>query len=183
MTNTKEYMKQYYIDHKEYFKKYRQEHKKYNKEYEEENKEHRKELHKIWIQKHKNYLNLQQIERIKTDLKYNLNRRMSSAIRISIKGNKNGRHWEDLVGYKLIDLIEHLKSTIPEGYYWNDFLQSKLHIDHIIPISVCNFTQPGHIDFKRCWALKNLRLLPARENFIKNNLLIKPFQPALKLLL
>jgi len=181
MFNEKEYMKEYYQEYKEYFKEYRQAHKEYNKKYEKENKEHRKELHKIWEQKHKDYLHLQQGERIKTDLKYNLNRRMSSAIRISIKGNKNGRHWEDLVGYKLIDLIKHLKFTIPEGYSWNDFLQGKLHIDHIIPISAFNYNKPEHIDFKRCWSLDNLRLLPSKENFIKNNLLIKPFQPALKL--
>ena len=33
--------------------------------------------------------------------------------------------------------------------------------------------------FERCWALKNLRLLPAKENFAKKDKLEKPFQPSL----
>ncbi|GAI61384.1 unnamed protein product, partial [marine sediment metagenome] len=38
-----------------------------------------------------------------------------------------------------------------------------------------------HIDFKRCWALENLRLLPAKENMVKHNKLDRPFQPALRI--
>jgi len=117
----------------------------------------------------------------KTDLKYNLNRRMKSAIAISLKGNKAGRCWETLVGYTLSDLIKRLKKTIPKGYNWKDYLEGKLHIDHRIPVSVYNYSKPEHIDFRRCWALFNLRLLPARENMIKGNKLDKPFQPALKI--
>jgi len=70
---------------------------------------------------------------------------------------------------------------MPKGYCWQDFLEGKLHIDHKIPISAFNFTKSEHIDFKRCWALSNLQLLPARENIIKSNHLSKPFQPALKI--
>lgn len=120
-------------------------------------------------------------QRSKTDLKYNLNHRMSSAIGRSIKGNKNSRHWEDLVGYTLKDLIEHLKKTLPEGYSWNDYLKGKLHIDHKIPKSMFNYTKFEHPDFKRCWALNNLQLLPAKENVTKDNKICKPFQPALQL--
>lgn len=117
----------------------------------------------------------------KTNLKFNLNRRMVSGIGISLRGNKNGHHWEILVGYTLNDLIKNLKNTIPKGYCWRDCLNGKLHIDHIIPISVFNFTKSEHPDFKRCWALSNLQLLPAKENIIKRNKLSKPFQPALKI--
>jgi len=38
----------------------------------------------------------------------------------------------------------------------------------------------GHA-LKRCWALSNLRLLPAKENMIKHNKLDRPFQPALRI--
>ena len=47
--------------------------------------------------------------------------------------------------------------------------------------SAFNFSKPEHIDFKRCWSLENLRLLPAMENIKKHNKLFKPFQPALKI--
>lgn len=140
--------------------------KNYGKQYRKDNLKKIKQWHK-----NKN----------KTDLKFNLNHRMRRVINYSLKGNKRGRHWEDLVGYNLIDLIKRLKKTMPSGYIWQDFLQGKLHVDHIIPISAFNFTKPEHVDFKRCWALKNLQLLPARENLIKSNKLSKPFQSALKL--
>ena len=76
-----------------------------------------------------------------------------------------------------------MKKTIPESYTWKDYLEGRLQIDHKIPISVFNFSEPEHTDFKRCWTLKNLRLLPARENLMKNAKLTRPFQPALKLII
>ena len=120
-------------------------------------------------------------EKYRTDLKFNLNNRMRRAINHSLKGNKNGRHWETLVGYTLDDLVKRLKKTMPEGYCWEDYINGRLHLDHKIPISVFNFEKPEHINFKRCWDLKNLQLLPARENLIKSNKIKKPFQPALQI--
>jgi len=127
------------------------------------------------------YYNKYQSERLKTDIKFRLNRNVGRLIRKNLKGNKAGRRWESLVNYTLNDLIKKLKKTLPKGYIWQDYLIGKLHIDHIIPISAFNFTRPEHTDFKRCWALSNLRLLPAKENLIKHNHLIRPFQPALKI--
>ncbi len=74
-----------------------------------------------------------------------------------------------------------LQSTIPEGYTWQDFLDGKLHIDHIIPVNVHNFSSPEHLDFKRCWALDNLQLLQAKQNIIKNNRIETSFQASFKL--
>ncbi|MBA7550996.1 hypothetical protein ES705_43529 [subsurface metagenome] len=120
-------------------------------------------------------------DRRKTDLKFNLNYKIGKAIGKALKGNKEGRHWETIVGYTLNDLKKRLNKTMPIGYTWQDFLSGKLHIDHIIPINAFNFNNLEHTDFKRCWALKNLRLLPARENLIKHSKLDKPFQPALRI--
>ncbi len=118
----------------------------------------------------------------KTDLKYNLSIKIGNKIRRSLKRNaKSGKHWEDIVGYTVEDLEKRLRKTMPKEYTWKDFKNGELHIDHIIPISAFNYTKSEHIDFKRCWALKNLRLLPAKENLIKHNKLIKSFQPSLKI--
>lgn len=119
----------------------------------------------------------------KTDIRYRLNQSIGGKINRSLKGNKAGRHWEDLVGYTLDDLMKHLKKTMPKGYDWQDYLEGRLHIDHIIPKSVFNFDNANQIDFQRCWALSNLQLLPAKENLSKSNKLIKPFQLALKICL
>jgi len=125
----------------------------------------KKENNKRYYDKHKN------------DLKTIINNRMRCGIGHSLKiGTKNGNHWEFLVPYTYKQLEIRLKSTIPKEYTWKDFLSCKLEIDHIIPINAFNFEKPEDFDFKRCWALSNLRLLPAKENMIKHNKLIKPFQ-------
>jgi len=111
----------------------------------------------------------------KTDLKFNLNQKMSRTIGHSLKGNKKGLKWESLINYNLSNLIKHLEKTMPKSYTWKDFLDGKLHIDHIIPISFFNFTKPEDIDFERCWALKNLRLLPAKENLRKGKKTVRRY--------
>lgn len=147
--------KLYSDNHKEYYKQYRNDHKKENRNW--------------------------QNNKWKTDLKYKLNKAMSYQIWFALKDNKLGQHWEDLVDYNLSDLIKRLKKTMPNGYIWGDYLYGELHVDHIIPKSAFNFTTHKHIDFKRCWALSNLQLLPAKENYQKKDKLNKPFQLALKL--
>lgn len=98
----------------------------------------------------------------------------------SLKGDgKGGRRWQDLVGYTVAELEERLRSTMPEGCTWQDFMDGKLHIDHIIPMSMYNYKTPEDEDFKRCWALDNLRLLPAIENMKKGNKLDGKFIPRL----
>ena len=121
-------------------------------------------------------------------LKLGTTNKIARAIRSSLKNIKSSRisegnrSWEKKVGYTLNELFKRLEKTIPGGYTWIDFLNGELHIDHRIPISAFNFTKVEHTDFKRCWALKNLRLLPARENWSKHNKIDKPFQLGLKLL-
>lgn len=103
--------------------------------------------------------------RNKVNLRYRLNIRMSHLIYNSLKKNKNNRHWGDLIDYNLDELKERLNKTMPKGYSWNDFQNgNKLHIDHIIPQRVFKFKKPEDKEFKMCWSLYNLRLLPASKN-------------------
>lgn len=134
-----------------------------------------------WVKNHRDRVNNYRSYKYNTDKKYNLTNKMRNLIKHSLGSNKEGRHWEELVGYTLKDLIKRLNYTMPVDYTWKDLLFGELHIDHIIPISAFNFTRPEHTDFKRCWALENLRLLPAKENISKGAKLERPFQPALKI--
>lgn len=118
-------------------------------------------------------------EKKKTDPTFKLNNSIRGGILKSLRGNKNGRHWEDIVGYTLTDLKKHLEKRFAEGMTWEKFLNGEIHIDHKIPISVFNFTSFNHRDFKRCWALKNLQPMWAIENLQKGAKLTKPFQPSL----
>ena len=107
-----------------------------------------------------------------------LNCSMEHGIYYSLKNNKKG-HWENFTDYDVHKLKKHLEKQFLEGMSWDNYNYRGWHIDHIIPISAFNFKTPNDIDFKRCWALKNLRPLWAKDNLKKSNKLIQNFQPSL----
>lgn len=187
--NNPEYNRKYYLENIDKIKEYEKDNKErkdikfkdYRINYRLEHKEKLTKYFKKYNREHREESRIYQNNRRKTDLKFNLNHKIRGAILKSLKRNKNGYHWEDLVGYTLDALMNKLLQTMPNGYNWQDYLEGKLHIDHIIPVSAFYFTKPEHIDFKRCWELSNLQLLPAKENIRKSNHLSKTFQPALKI--
>lgn len=103
--------------------------------------------------------------------------RIRSSMGHSLRGNKNSQSWQKLTGYTTEELINHLSKRFKPGMSWDNI--GKWHIDHIIPIAVFNFETPDDVDFKKCWALKNLRPLWASENMSKGARIKKPFQPSL----
>jgi hypothetical protein len=196
------------INRKKYFtsekgkaniKKYRQtdKYKAYVARYREQNKdknklrsiEYRKTpkgkaVHREFIQSGKNKQNHKKYyERHKNDMTFKINSIISWHIGHSLKGNKNGKEWESIVGYTLKDLMRHLEKHFIDGMSWNNYGNGdgKWHIDHIIPISAFYFTDYTDSDFQRCWALKNLQPLWGKDNLSKNAKITRPFQPRLDL--
>lgn len=104
---------------------------------------------------------------------------ISSSLYHSLKRRKNGQRTFDILGYTYKQLKRHLTKTMPVGYSWDDYMAGQLHMDHKTPISVFHFDKISDDDFQRCWALKNLQLLPAGDNLKKSNKLTKHFQPSL----
>ena len=100
------------------------------------------------------------------NIKYRVSGNVSRGIRRSLKSDKNGRHWESLVGYTIIQLKDHLEKQFTDGMTWENY--GKWHIDHIRPICSFNIEDYECDDFKKCWSLSNLRPLWAIENQIKN---------------
>jgi hypothetical protein len=119
-------------------------------------------------------------KRRKNTLNGRLNANIRSEIGASLKGSKNGRHWEILVGFTLKQLKKHLQKRFKPGMTWKNY-GTNWHIDHKIPIAVFNFSTPEDIDFRLCWALKNLQPLDALENLKKHTKIEKSFQPSLRL--
>ena len=117
-------------------------------------------------------------DRYKTNLKHKLNRRIGNAIRWNLVGGKGRRCWLDLMEWSIDDLIRHITKQFKPSMTWENY-GTIWHIDHKIPVAAFNFMAPEDIDFKRCWALKNLQPLLAHENLIKGDNLIRPFQPSL----
>lgn len=165
-TKIQKRMKQYYIDNKK-------ERDNYQKQYYKKNIIHIKQHREQYIENNKGKILGTQLKyettKYRTNLMYNLNRKISGALGYSIRNNKHKRHWEDLVGYTLRELKQHLLRTMPKNCTWEDFLNGVLHIDHIIPMRTFIFNKSEDKEFKDCWSLDNLRLLTKERNLKKNN--------------
>ena len=98
-----------------------------------------------------------------------------------LKKNKKGQRAFDLLGYSPDVLKRHLEKQFIDGMTWDNY--GEWHIDHIIPQSAFYITSAEDIDFKRCWALNNLRPLWASDNIKKHSKLDRPFQPSLNIAL
>lgn len=104
---------------------------------------------------------------------------ISKEIRASLrKGEKAGRHWEELVNFTIDQLKAHLEKRFKSGMTWENY-GTYWHIDHKNPIAAFNFERPDDIDFRLCWSLKNLQPLEALKNKSKGAKIDKPFQPSL----
>ena len=153
------HVKEYYQNHIDKYKKYRQ-----------DTLESRREYNRQYWKEHKEEINRRVSKRRANNPFYRLNRNIGVNIYRSLKnnnGNKNGYHWEKLVGYTLNDLKKHLESQFRDGMSWDNY--GEWHIDHIIPISWWKFNSYTDDEFKKCWALANLQPLWGKENHIKGN--------------
>jgi len=110
-----------------------------------------------------------------------VSRGISCLMRRSLKnGLKAGRHWETLVGFTVDQLKKYLEKKFQPGMTWGNY-GIAWHIDHKIPKALFNFERPEDLDFKRCWSLKNLQPMLAKENMSKGSKIGKPFQPSLRI--
>ncbi len=105
----------------------------------------------------------------KTNPVYALNHRMKNLIYKVLRHEKQGKTWNEIVGYSHSDLVLHLESHFVKGMTWEKFMKGEIHIDHIIPKSFFEFTSIDDVEFKMCWRLDNLQPLWARDNKVKTN--------------
>jgi hypothetical protein len=86
----------------------------------------------------------------------------------ALKAKKAGRKWEDLVGYTLQDLINHIDPLLGENMTWENY-GSVWHVDHITPKSWFKYSDANDPQFKACWALTNLQPKLKIDNIKKGN--------------
>jgi len=172
------YQKEYHKKNKIYLRKQQREYVKKNKSSIEK---YQKKYRVEYYQKNKDKIYKKEKARRDNNPAIRLKLNISSQIRRSLKNGKGGLSWEKLVGYTLNDLIRHLKKQFHSGMTLDNY--GEWHLDHRIPKSVFNFSDPSHIDFKRCWALSNLQPLWAFDNLSKNDSREGHFQPSLELAL
>ena len=139
----------------EYYKKWCKNNQEYHKEWREKNPE---KVRKINRENKKRRISIP---------KNRLNKNISYLIWFSIKQNKRGNHWEDLVGYTLQDLMALLEDLFQSNMNWKNY--GEWEIDHIRPIASFNFNSYKDKEFKKCWDLNNLQPLWAEDNLKKGS--------------
>lgn len=109
-------------------------------------------------------------ERRRHDPKQRVRNQLGSGMRKALLkqgASKTGYGWEAILGYTAQQLREHLEQQFTEGMAWANYGRKGWNIDHIVP--VCAFSHSGidDPDFRKCWALSNLRPLWEKDNIAK----------------
>lgn len=146
----------------------------YKKEYYQNNKDKAKEW---W----KNRTPEQKAAKLKTNAKwkkhqyntnisYRLRCIISTAVHRSLKETTKTDSIKKLLGYTIQELKKHLESQFEDWMTWNNLgwtatkPKETWQIDHIIPANTFNIKKVKDKEFKKCWALSNLRPLDSFIN-------------------
>jgi len=173
-----EYKKQWYENNKEDILKDR-------KIYYLDNKNEKLEYSSNYYKNNKVSVNKYNKERRKNDIIFRLRRNVSSTIADALKSNnssKRGKSILDFLGYSILDLKNHLEKHFESWMSWenyglynsescedNDTDTWTWQIDHIIPQSKLLYASMQDENFKKCWALENLRPLWSKQNLLDGN--------------
>lgn len=183
----KEHIKQ---KHKKYVESHKERLELIYKEYDEAHKEEKAVYNRQYFIKNKDALNVKRRidkkKRYKEEPVFRLRHAVSSSIRKYLKINnssKNNLSCLKYLGYTIDELKKHLESQFEDWMSWenqgmynkkdwdeNDPSTWKWQIDHITPQSSLPYTSMEDENFKKCWALDNLRPISALENLKKRNL-------------
>jgi hypothetical protein len=162
----KEYQKDYRIKNKEKLKKLKnldyikniEKYKNYHKKYREEKKEELK------INKRK-YVKIRRNEDILFKLISNLRSRLRSVMKY--KNTKKCKKTLELTGCTLEFLYNYLESKFTKGMSWDNYGKFGWHIDHILPCSSFDMSNPE--EQKKCFHYANLQPLWWLDNLKKSN--------------
>lgn len=131
-------------------------------------KEYAKEYHKRPETIIKNRIRTNKYNRInRRDPLVRMSKNISGCIRSSLQSknlSKNGRHWEDLVGYTAQQLKKHIEEHFKQGMNWSNQGKKGWVLDHIIPRKFFKYQSTDDVEFKYCWSLNNLQPLWETEN-------------------
>lgn len=120
-----------------------------------------------------------------TDPAWKLRQNISTAIRDGLYRNNSSKNKESCIPYleyTITELKAHLENQFEPWMNWsnhgnyrvavwddNDPATWTWQIDHTVPHSKFIYTSMQDEEFKRCWALSNLRPLSAKQNILDGN--------------
>lgn len=106
-------------------------------------------------------------DRRATDISYRLIRNIRAAMNSALRYNTKTGHTIELLGCSMEYLRTHLENQFTEGMTWGNYGRYGWHIDHIIPVSYFDHSDPEQQ--KRAWHYTNLQPLWATDNLKKHN--------------
>lgn len=146
------------------------------------NKEFIIKRNKKWRQNNKYKINAKLSFRRKNNIYVKLHHLISTSIRYYLFRNnisKNKKSILKYMPYSINELKQYIESLFEPWMSWNNhglYIASKWddndsstwtwQIDHIIPQSDLSYTSMNSDNFKKCWALNNLRPLSAKQNIL-----------------
>jgi len=173
-------------DRKEHYNEHKNEKQEYNQQYYINNKKDIIKSVKQYASKNKNKIKNYQNQYIKkrksTDVNFKLKCNISSNINFYLKSNgfsKNRKSTIKYLSYSIEELKNHLEKQLEPWMNWDNYGKYSVkkwddndqstwtwQIDHIIPHSTFKYTSMEDEEFKKCWALSNLRPLSSKQNFM-----------------
>lgn len=160
-------------------------HKNKRDEYREKNRDKINKQKKIYSKKNKEYIrnwqnNWEKNKRI-VDKSFALRKIVSVSIKYALKRQKTSKKGscKKYLPYTIEQLKLHLEFQFEPWMNWsnhamynsktwddNDSSTWTWNIDHVIPQSDLPYDSMEHENFKKCWALENLRPYSAKQNVI-----------------
>ena len=97
-------------------------------------------------------------------------------------GNKGGKSKSQYFGFTKEELKQHLESLFEAWMNWNNYGRYNpktwidndpstwtWNVDHIVPRSKLPYSSVEEENFKKCWALANLRPYSSKQNNVDGN--------------
>lgn len=78
------------------------------------------------------------------------------------------KNLEKYLGYRISELVKKLEAELSEeGMSLAEVFKQDWHLDHIKPLHSFNVTRMDSEAFRACWAINNLKFIPAEVNLAK----------------
>jgi hypothetical protein len=189
----REYQKQHYQNNKDYYKsrneKYEVENKDKRKEQRNNWSKENPEYGKVYRYNNRDMINTNKRNYVnskyRTNEKFRLRINVSRAINNQLKMNgysKSRKSILNYLSYTMYELKSHIEKQFEPWMTWenqgrydpqtwddNNSATWTWQLDHIIPQSKLPYISMEDDNFKKCWALENLRPLSAKQNVIDSN--------------
>lgn len=134
------------------------------------NNEKRREQKKIWAQKNRKKGYEWFNNKYKNDILFNLKIKFRRRIYMSLRSNnlKKTDKMINLLGCTFLELKNHIEKQFSENMTWDLVMSGKIHLDHIIPLSVAKDEE----ELKKLCHYTNLQPMWGDENIRKSNKII-----------